>query len=58
MPKVSDEIITLLEKQIQDYGIIVWYDPERHYTKLIEDLEIENWSYFDYFEHLYTVNHK
>jgi len=40
MPKVSNELIALIRKQIQDHDIVVWYDPERHYAKLIEGLEL------------------
>ncbi len=40
MSKVSDELIGLLKKQIQDHGIVVWYDPEGHYTRLVGRLEI------------------
>jgi len=40
MPKVSDELIVLLKKQLQDHGIVVWYDPEGHYVQFVERLEI------------------
>ncbi|MDL1971050.1 MAG: PglZ domain-containing protein [Candidatus Desulfofervidaceae bacterium] len=48
MGKVTDELIALLEKQIQDHGIVVWYDPEGHYTKLIENLKLPDTKILKY----------
>jgi len=48
MPKVSDELIALIKKQVQDHGIVVWYDPERDYTKLIENLELPDTKILKY----------
>lgn len=40
MGKVTDELIALLSKQIQDHGIVVWYDPAQEYAELVERLEL------------------
>lgn len=29
MGKVTDHLLNLIAKQVDDKGIIVWYDPER-----------------------------
>jgi hypothetical protein len=38
--KVSEFIINLLSKQLEQAGIIVWYDPENNYTELAKNLDI------------------
>jgi hypothetical protein len=38
--KVSEFIINLLAKQVEQAGIIVWYDPEKNYTELAKNLDI------------------
>ena len=40
MGKVSKAIENLVTKQIQDHGIVVWYDPEQVYTDLVSRLEL------------------
>ena len=36
MGKITEELITLLAKQIQDHGIVVWYDPEQAYGDVVD----------------------
>ena len=40
MGKVTDHLLSLIAKQVEDKGIVVWYDPERAYTKVIEKLAV------------------
>jgi hypothetical protein len=40
MGKVTDHLLTLIAKQVDDKGIVVWYDPEKAYTKIIEKLSV------------------
>ena len=35
MGKVTEELVALITKQIQDHGIVVWYDPERVYGDVV-----------------------
>ncbi len=44
MAKASSQIVTqhlldLLAKQVQDHGLVVWYDPERVYGEAFRRLE-------------------
>ena len=44
MPNVSSQIVTqhlldLLARQVQDHGLVVWYDPERAYEEAFRLLE-------------------
>ena len=36
MGKVTEELVTLITKQIQDHGIVVWYDPEQAYSDVVD----------------------
>lgn len=40
MGKVTDHVLALVHKQIGDKGIVVWYDPDRTYARLVADLQI------------------
>ena len=40
MPIVSDYIRDLIGKQIKEHGIVVWFDPERHYENFVSELSI------------------
>lgn len=40
MGKVTEELISLIKKQINDHGIVVWYDPEEAYTEVVETMEL------------------
>ena len=40
MGRVADAVISLITKQVRDAGIVVWYDPERTYCGLAEDLSL------------------
>lgn len=39
MSQVKDYLIKLISSRVKDRGIVVWYDPERHYDKELSDLE-------------------
>jgi ATP-dependent Lon protease len=36
MGKVAEHLLNLITKQVEDNGIVVWYDPEKTYTGVIE----------------------
>jgi len=38
--KLSDKIRDLLARQVKQRGIVVWYDPEKAYTRLAEKLSL------------------
>jgi len=40
MGKVTDELIGLIGKQVDDHGIVVWYDPETVYCEVAEGLSL------------------
>jgi hypothetical protein len=40
MDKVSGRIRELVARQVQERGIVVWYDPDKCYGKLLQNLEL------------------
>lgn len=38
MGKITDYLEKLITKQVKDFGIVVWYDPEKHYQRIVETL--------------------
>ena len=40
MGKVTEHLLNLITKQVEDNGIVVWFDPEKSYTGFIETLSI------------------
>ena len=37
---VSDYLRDLISRQVSEKGIVVWFDPERHYEQFAETLAI------------------
>lgn len=37
---VTDHLIQTVKRQVDDYGLVVWYDPDEHYTEVAHDLSI------------------
>lgn len=37
---VTEHLISLVARQVSDRGVVVWYDPERHYASVVESLTI------------------
>ena len=40
MGPVSIYLRELVAKQVREHGIVVWYDPEKHYGEFVKDLAI------------------
>ena len=38
--KVTEHLLNLIKKQIDDNGIVVWYDPEKVYPNFIRNLNL------------------
>ena len=48
MPIVSEYLKDLIKKQVDDKGIVVWFDPEEHYREFIENLTLESTTIIRY----------
>ena len=40
MGVVLEELKRLLEREVREHGIAVWFDPKRHYEAALEDLSL------------------
>ena len=36
---VTEYLAKLIEKQVEENGIVVWYDPEKHYGEVARNLD-------------------
>jgi len=55
MGKVSEYLVGLISKQVEDKGIVVWYDPERVYTSIMEKLAIPNTTILRYEDSFFAL---
>jgi hypothetical protein len=40
MGQVTDELVALVTKQVQDHGLVVWYGPERAYGDVVDQMHL------------------
>jgi hypothetical protein len=52
MGRVSDEVVRLIRRQVDEHGIVLWYDHDRVYEALAQDLKLDGTAVF-YFEDSY-----
>ncbi len=52
MKKVSGYLVSLIAKQVDDNGVVVWYDPDCAYSGIAEALELPNTTVCRYDESL------
>ncbi|MCC5662126.1 PglZ domain-containing protein [Nostoc sp. XA010] len=55
---VTNYLCKLITKQIDDNGIVVWYDPDRHYTEIVHTLSIHNTTVTCYSDTFFGLRHK
>ena len=48
MGKVSDYVMSLIRKQVDDHGIVVWYDPQKAYSSFIRGLTLPETTILTY----------
>uniref|UniRef100_A0A7C4ATD1 PglZ domain-containing protein n=1 Tax=Desulfomonile tiedjei TaxID=2358 RepID=A0A7C4ATD1_9BACT len=45
---VTNYLISLIAKQVEDNGLVVWYDPDKNYTDVVKKLKLPNTEVFCY----------
>lgn len=55
MGKVTEHLFNLITKQVEDKGIVAWYDPERAYTRVIEKLSIPDSTILRYEDSFFSI---
>jgi len=58
MGKVTDELIGLIAKQVDDHGIVVWYDPETVYGEVAEGLSLPETTVLRYTDGFFELRHR
>ena len=55
MGKVTEHLLNLITKQVEDNGIVAWYDPEKAYTGVIEKLSIPDTTILYYEDSFFSL---
>jgi hypothetical protein len=55
MGKVSEYLVGLIAKQVEDKGIVVWYDPEKFYAGVVDKLAIPNTTVLRYADSFFAL---
>ena len=58
MGKVTDELVDLITKQVDDRGIVVWYDPEQAYGEVVAGLALPDASVLRYSDGFFELRHR
>ena len=56
--RVSDYLRSLMKKQLDDHGIVVWYDPEGHYQEFAESLDLPGILLLKYDGSFFALRHR
>src|SRR6266511_2090348 len=55
---VTDYLRSVLTKQVDNHGFVVWYDPEGHYREIMEDLALFNTTIARYDGSFFALRHQ
>jgi hypothetical protein len=58
MGVILDELRRLLERQLNEHGIVVWFDPERHYEAVLAELNLAGTVVLRYTDSFYRLRHE
>jgi hypothetical protein len=58
MGKVTEELVALITKQIQDHGIVVWYDPECAYGDVVDQMHLPETTVLRYQGSVFALRHR
>ena len=58
MAKLSDRIRNMIVRQVKERGIVVWYDPEKAYARLCQELNIPETSVLQYIDSFFRLRHE
>jgi len=55
---VREYLIALISKQVSDHRIVVWYDPERHYSEIVASLNVAQTHVASYEDSFFKLRHE
>jgi len=58
MAAVTEHLIGLIAKQVEDRGLVVWYDPERAYASVAETLDLPDTTVARYDGSFFALRHQ
>ena len=58
MGKITEEILALIKRQIDERGIVVWYDPERVFSRLLPQLSFGDVPVVSYDDGFFKLREK
>lgn len=58
MGKVTEELVALITKQVQDHGLVVWYDPEQAYNNVVDQLPLPATTVLRYQDSFFALRHR
>jgi len=58
MEQVTDEIVALITKQMQDHGLIVWYDSEQVYDEVVDQVRLPETTVLRYHGSFLELRHR
>ena len=58
MGKVTDYLRDLIAKQVEEQGIVVWYDPEGYYAEMVDTLKIAETTVCRYQNSFFALRRK
>ena len=57
MGSVTDYLVNLVAKQVDEKGLVVWYDPDSHYDPLARDLVLPNTTIIHHDRSCFALRH-
>ncbi|MCI0695646.1 PglZ domain-containing protein [candidate division KSB1 bacterium] len=58
MGMIAEYLRNLIAKQVDDHGLVLWFDPEGHYAKVASDLAIPNTTVARYDGSFFALRHQ
>jgi hypothetical protein len=58
MAVVTEYLFQLIAKQVEDRGLVVWYDPERAYAQAAADLALPKTTIARYGDSFFSLRHE
>src|SRR5262249_17996904 len=55
---VTEHLVSLIAKQVEDHALVVWYDPERHYSEVVTSLALPQTTVARYDGSFFRLRHE
>lgn len=55
---ITEHLSNLISKQVDDHGLVLWFDPEGHYAKIVSDLAVPDTTVARYDGSFFALRHQ